>query len=202
MAKLNEYPDLRLRTMGVNAESPTELMRSGDIDVSFVVGSHNQPTEVPDGFDRTMLFRDWFRVVVPSNHPQAKARANARNPKPIELITLADDDLIAPGTDTSCGRAAVDAYKDAGVVPSIAHRLHDYPTSLRLVAAGAGVALIPDLGLQDVPAGVTVLNPAHPRHRTVELLYRTSSAERPAMRTLIEAVQASTHEMGLDCYDQ
>ncbi len=206
MSKLTAYPRVKLRTMGVDAQEPSDLIRTGELDISFVVGTHEAPTDVPDGFHRTMLFRDWFRVVVPASHPEAvkrlrKTGKKTKNAAAIDLSLLADDDLIAPPTDNTCGLAAVASYREAGIEPAIAHRVADYPTSLRLVAAGAGVALIPDLGLQQVPDGVAVLDLQRPRHRTVELITKSSSAERPAIQALIDVVIETCDEMNLDCYE-
>ncbi len=201
MKKLTEYPELKLRTMGVDAQSPSDVIRAGELDISFVVGVHESPTEVPDGFHRVMLFRDWFRVIVPADHPEAVKRSGKKDNSPIDLASLVDDDLIAPPTDNTCGLAAVESYREAGIDPFIAHRVADYPTSLRLVAARAGVALIPDLGLQQVPDGVVVLDLAQPRHRTVELITKTSSAQRPAIKALTEIIIETTQEMNLDCYE-
>lgn len=204
MDRLRAHTELKLRTMGVDAENPIELIRAGEIDVSFVVGAHNAPTEVPAGFHRTMLFRDWFRVVVPTDHPEAKLRRGSGTNKPIDLAKLADDDLIAPPANDSCGLAAVEAFREAGLEPSIAHRVADYSPSLRLVDAGVGVALIPDLGLRGrpIPKGATVIDMSTPRHRTVELITKASSAQRPAMVALTDAVIESAVAMNLDCYDR
>lgn len=191
----SDHPDLKLRTMGVDGLWPVELIRAGDLDVSFVVGSQDDPTDVTGGFDRLPLFRDWFRLVVPQSFFSGASR-----PKKIDLSTLAGHDFIAPPIDDACGRAAVQACREAGLDPYVAHRVADYPTTLRLVGAEAGVALIPDLGLQRVPDDVLVVDLADPRYRVVELHYRTSSAQRPAVRALIEVVHAVVDDMKLDRY--
>jgi len=202
MDKLRVHPELKLRTTGVDGDDPIELIRAGEIDVSFVIGTHDTPTTVPEGFHRTMLFRDWFRVVVPVDHPEAQRRIESGQNEPLDLVMLADDDLIAPPTHDSCGLAAVEAFREAGLDPSIAHRVADYAPSLRLVDAGCGVALIPDLGLRGrtIPPGVTTIDLATPRHRTVELITKESSAERPAIIAITNAVVKSATDMGLDCY--
>jgi DNA-binding transcriptional LysR family regulator len=73
------------------------------------------------------------------------------------------------------------ACRSAGFEPDIVHQIDDYPTTLKLVAAGQGVALVPDLGLADPPPGVRVLDLAEPIVRTVELACRAASAERPSI---------------------
>lgn len=189
----HRYPDLKLRTMGVDALRPLDLIQAGELDVSFVVGVQGLPTEVPDGFAQTVLCRDWFSIVVPKPWFEANGR-----PKTINLADLHGEDFIAPPTDDSCGLAAVVACRDAGLDPYVAHRVADYPTTLRLVGAEAGVALIPELGLQRVPDDVVVVDLANPRHRTIELFYRRSSAERPAMKSFVSVVQEVAQTLELD----
>lgn len=191
------HPALRLRTMGVDGLWPEELIRTGELDISFTVGSDGEPTVIPDGFDRTMVMRDWFRVVLPASHFGSK-----RVPKKIDLVSLAGEDFILPAASDACGRASLHACRQAGLDPCIAHRIGDYPTTLRLIGAEAGVALVPDLGLQRVPDDVIVADLAEPRYRTIELLYRRSSAQRPAVQAFIELVHDVTKEMELDTYDR
>jgi len=189
----SEHPELKLRTMAVDGLLPHDLIRSGDLDVSFLVGVQGVTTEVPDGFSRTMLCRDWFSVVVP-----AAWHVAAGSPDVIKLADLAGEDFIAPPDHDTCGVAAATACRDAGLDPYVVHRVADYPTTLRLVAAEAGVALVPDLGLQRIPDDVVVVELAEPNHRTIELVYRTSSASRPAMQALIGVVQDVAADLDLD----
>lgn len=72
--------------------------------------------------------------------------------------------------------------------PDVVHRFDDYRTVLALVAAGHGVSLVPDLGLCDVPAGVSVVDLADPIDRRIVLTYRTVSADRPAVAAVRDAL--------------
>lgn len=191
------HRDLKLRTMAVDGLWPEDLIRAGELDISFIVGSDGEPTVIPDGFERTMLMRDWFRVVVPLTHFGSK-----RVPKTFDLPSLAGEDFIVPPAGDSCARATLRACHDAGLEPSVAHRIADYPTVLRMIGAEAGVSLIPDLGLQRLPDDVLVLDLVEPRHRTIELLYRRSSANRPAVKAFIELVHDVADNMDLDTYDR
>ena len=187
------HPELKLRTMGVDSLWPAELIRSGELDLSFVIGSDGSPTQVPEGFDRVVLFRDWFRLAVPSDWLAGK-----RRPRSVDLATLAGEDFIAPPEGDACGRAVLEAFRAAGLEPEITHSVADFPTALRLVAVGGGVALIPDLGLRSVPDGVEILDLREPRYRTVELVYRSSSAQRPAVRAVLDVIMRVVDELELD----
>lgn len=187
-----DYPDLKLRTRGIDGAWPEELLRSGDLDIAFVVGYDGEPALVQQGFGRVKLFRDWFSLVVPAS------RYPGRQPKTVSLASFADEDFISPPPDDACGLAVFEAMAAANVSPDSAHRISDYPTTLRLIAAEAGVSLVPDLGLRSVPDGVRVLTLDEPRFRTIGLMYRESSEQRPAMQALIGVISDVVDELDLD----
>jgi DNA-binding transcriptional LysR family regulator len=64
-----------------------------------------------------------------------------------------------------------------GFEPRVAHRVDDFATVLSLVAAGAGVALVPQLALTDIPAGVVLT--ALPIGRRTRIAYRHGSRSSP-----------------------
>jgi hypothetical protein len=63
---------------------------------------------------------------------------------------------------------------------------------LALVAAGQGVALVPELGAADPPAEV-LLTPLPTRRRT-RIAYRKGTRRQPAVSACIAAIRASTAE--------
>lgn len=187
------FPELSLRTMGIDGLWPEELIRAGELHISFVVNARPGASRPAEGFETVHVCRDWFRLVMPASRFEGK-----KPPESIALGSLVGEDFIAPPADDACGQVAVRACQEAGLDPSVAHRVADYPTTLRLVGADAGVALVPDLGLLHVPDDVVVVNLAEPIFRSVELTYRTSSAARPAVQALIATVEDVANDMGLD----
>ena len=112
-------------------------------------------------------------------------------PGPVALTELADEPLIAPPMSVSCGRCVVLACRASGFEPDIRHQIDDYTTTLRLVEAGFGVALIPDLGLVDLQRDVEIVELTEDVHRQVLAIHRASSAGRPSL----EAVLAASREV-------
>jgi DNA-binding transcriptional LysR family regulator len=108
----------------------------------------------------------------------------------VSLADFADRRFIASSPTSSCGSSVVVACRTAGFEPDIAHQIDDFPTMMRLVAAGAGVALVPDLGLLGLPAGVRVLDIDRPFSRTIQIAFRTASAARPAVAAVHDALVA------------
>ncbi len=187
----SEYPDLTIRTEEFPSElSGVEAVRSGQLDACFVMASSHAP--VQDGIIFEPLFRDWFRIVVPADSDWGRGREE------MHLSELADATFVLAPFRVWCGRLIHGACQNAGFSPTIAHEIDDYPATLNVVAAGAGVSLVPDLGLAHQPGGLRILDIASPFCRTVELAYRESSAARPAVTALVDLAADVAKELGLD----
>jgi DNA-binding transcriptional LysR family regulator len=96
----------------------------------------------------------------------------------------------------NCGRCVIQACRDTGFEARIRHQVDDYPSSLKLVAAGAGVTLLPSMALTDPHPGVKVLGLAAPVERTVEAAHRTASAGRPALEATLELARRQVEAWG------
>lgn len=188
------FPDLVIRTEEFPSEADgVETVRSGQLDACFVMAVTHAP--VQEGIVFEPLFRDWFRIVVPEDSAWGRGRTE------MHLSELAELPLVlAPGR-VWCGRLIHQACHESGFEPNVAHEIDDYPATLRVVAAGAGAALVPDLGLAFEPQGVRVLNITNRFCRTVELAYRQSSATRPAISALVDLTASVAHDLGLDTID-
>lgn len=187
-----DYRELSMRTRWIDGSDPLDLIRTGELDLAFGIDYPSAPGSLPNGIAAEQICVDWFRIVVP------RARFDGEPPTTMDLADLADDEFIAPPFNDSCGRAVTLTCRAAGFEPDVAHEVPDYPATLRLVAAGVGVSLVPDLGLRNVPDEVAIVDPLVPVCRTVELAFRQSSADRPAIRAVIDAVHELATELGLD----
>lgn len=185
------HPGIELRTHSADFSPPFDMIRSGDLDLAFVVDYPDAPGPLPNGVSRERVLHDWFRLVVPTR------RAGEFAPGPIDLATLASERFIAPPMADACGRAVIQGCRRAGFEVDVAHSLADYPLALRMVAKGVAVALVPDLGLRVVPEGVTVLELADPFCRAIDIAHRVASAERPAIRATVQAIRDVLGELGL-----
>lgn len=183
-----DHPELQIRTEEMSSErSGIEAVRSGELDACFTVNSAHAP--VRDGVVFFGICKDWFRAVVPADAPFSD---------PVRLLDLADEPFIAAPMRDSCGQLVRRHCGDAGFEPDVVHEIDDYPATLNVVAAGAGVALVPDLGLARRPEGIRVLDPVKPFYRLVELAYRESSGDRPAIRAILAMLTQVASDLGLD----
>jgi DNA-binding transcriptional LysR family regulator len=81
------------------------------------------------------------------------------------------------------------ACEAAGFSPRVQHQIDDFATVLALVAAGQGVALVPQLGLIEVPPGVTLTQV--PPHRQTGVAVRSGAERHPAIAAFTEALQSA-----------
>jgi LysR family transcriptional regulator, transcription activator of glutamate synthase operon len=118
------------------------------------------------------LQRERLAVVVPPTH-------RLRDRKRVALADLADDDLVT--TPLGFGfRALVDGlFAEAGVVPRVSFESADLGTIEGLVAAGLGVAVIPEqfAGLSGT-VGIALTSPG--ARRTIGLTWRSDRELAPA----------------------
>lgn len=183
------HPGLRLRTRQLEPDAAVDDVAAGDVDLAFTIDYAHAPAARRAGVTRFSLVEDFFRLVV--------CEEDAVDAASVSLADLADRSFVASPPAVSCGRCIVMACREAGFEPDIAHQIDDYQTALRLVAAGHGVALVPDLGLVRMPAGLRVVDLDPPLSRTVQLAYRTTSAERPTVAAVRDALQVIVHDLGL-----
>jgi DNA-binding transcriptional LysR family regulator len=76
----------------------------------------------------------------------------------------------------------------AGFVPRVVARATDFAVLLSLVAAGAGLTLVPELAARNLPAGVRLLAPAEPVTRQIFTVSRRGGDRKPAVRVVLDAL--------------
>ncbi|SNS32954.1 DNA-binding transcriptional regulator, LysR family [Streptosporangium subroseum] len=105
------------------------------------------------------------------------------------LARRRDDPWIASTPGTLCHTMTVRACQAAGFAPRIRHHIDDFTTVLAMVAAGQGVALVPELGAADPPGGVRLTE--LPMRRRTRIAFRRGAGTHPAIATLIAALRSS-----------
>lgn len=118
------------------SEPPESLtaLRNGDVDVAVVFEYPENPMPVAN-LSVTELFTEPLHIVTPT-----RTRSSAR------LKAYAGQRWLA-GCQR-CREHLVAACRDAGFTPDIAFETDDYVAAQALVAAGAGVTVLPDLALK------------------------------------------------------
>ena len=107
---------------------------------------------------------------------------------PVDLNSLASQPFLAPRTNTSCAEMIQRACARAGFVPRVVARATDFAVLLSLVAAGAGLTLVPELAAQNLPKGVRLLPLADPVTRQIFTVSRRGGDRKPAVRVVLDAL--------------
>jgi DNA-binding transcriptional LysR family regulator len=138
-------------------------------------GAGNGKGHAHGATEHVHLFDDPMYVAMPIGHDLAESA-------PLSLAAFAEEPWMLAST-SSCpdSRLFLRACHTAGFEPRIAFQNDDYPAILGFVAAGVGVALIPDMVARGVRDDVVVrpLDPSPPSRPILAVLpsgYRSPSA--------------------------
>lgn len=182
VACASQHPDLRIRLREVEPYQALTRVTAGDLDVAVSQDWANVPVVVPDRLRATDIGQDPADVAVPADHPLAGRDR-------IALSELTDEPWISSTVGTICHDWLTNTFRTDGHEPLIAHEAAEFPTQLAFVAAGLGVALIPRLACDAVPAGVRLVPVAPAMHRRVFAVWREETGRRPAVRALVETLR-------------
>ncbi|KIF76273.1 transcriptional regulator [Streptomyces sp. 150FB] len=163
----------------VEAEPPGSavMLRDGECDVALAFRYSGSAAEWDDLVVRPLLV-DRLVGLVPDGHRLAGGRS-------VAIGDLAGDAWIAGCP--RCRTHLVDACEEAGFTPRIDFATDDYPAVVGLVAAGLGVAVLPELALKAVRAEGVRMLPVEPAvHREVVALTLPDMARVPAVAATLE----------------
>jgi DNA-binding transcriptional LysR family regulator len=142
---------------------------------------------------RVHLLEDPMYLALPPEHRLAKRRR-------LRLEDLSGEAWVQTSKESPCARHVVRSAHAAGFEPNVAFESDDYQTVQGLVAAGVGVALIPELALNVVREDILV-KALSPRPPVRQVIAATAAGARllpaaPAMLTVLEEVAAGYRGLG------
>lgn len=177
------HPDVEM-TMNIHDnDSCPELVREGTHDLAVVFdGYPDQHVDLTDLCAHRLL-ADPLAVALTADH-----RFAARSALTVE--DLRGEAWIRDNSpDPSCRELLDHLAGRAGFRPHVAFDAGDYVATGRLVAAGVGVALVPSLGADQMPAGVRLvpITPAVTRQVHVVVPHHPSPSAAALRDLLIEA---------------
>jgi DNA-binding transcriptional LysR family regulator len=184
LAQAAPHVQLELTEMEPDESLPAVLR--GETDVAVAHEYDLLPRPLDPLFERRELARDPVLLAVPASSPLARAPD-----RPVLLAGLAGQPFLAPRPGTSCAEMIQRACARAGFVPRVVVRATDFAVLLSLVAAGAGLTLVPELATRRLPPGVRLLPPAEPVTRRVFTVSRRGGDRKPAVRVVLDALVAA-----------
>jgi DNA-binding transcriptional LysR family regulator len=183
-----DHPRLELRVTELDPAQVPDALRTGALDIALVHEYDYVPAEPdPALVTEPLLTETIFLAHSPTEgqHFAASAIDTARDP------VLASRGLpwIVATPGTLCHLMAVRLCQAAGFTPRIRHYVDDFAAVLTLVAAGQGVALVPELALADSPDGVALT--ALPAVRRTLTACRRGAVAHPAVVASAAAIRAA-----------
>jgi DNA-binding transcriptional LysR family regulator len=153
------HPDVELTLAEAEPEEIMPRLRAGELDLALLFEFSGEGLPAQD-MTRAELLEDPLYLALPQEHRLARRQR-------IRLEDLHADSWVQTSSASPCARHVVRSCHAAGFEPSVSFETDDYQTVQGLVAAGVGVALIPELALSVVREDILIrtLSPAPPVRR-------------------------------------
>lgn len=166
------FPNLRLQLTEAQTSQITRMLKQGDLDAILLALPLNE-----ENITELELFDEPFLFAAAKQHPKAKQAE----------VTLADleEEEVLLLEDGHCLRdQALDVCNAHKAVENTAFRATSLETLRQMVAANAGITLMPELAVQK-GGGVNYLPFAgKPPYRVIGLCWRTTSTRGPLLEEL------------------
>jgi DNA-binding transcriptional LysR family regulator len=171
-------------------EEMAPRLRAGEFDLALLFEFEGVSEELGPGLRRIDLLEDPMYLALPNEHPLADV------PR-VRLHDLSEESWVQTSAESPCARHVVRSCHAAGFEPRVSFETDDYQTVQGLVAAGVGVALIPQLALFSVRDDITI-RALHPRApvRTVTAATRRGEGVAPAGERMLEVLADVSREYG------
>lgn len=157
----SSYPDIELTLAEGEPEEIAPRLRAGELDLALLF-EFDEPDTRTDSLTRVELLQDPMYLALPRDHPLA-AKGGLRLPE------LRGEAWVQTSRSSPCARHVVRSCHVAGFEPNVSFESDDYQTVQGLVAAGVGVALIPELALSVVREDIVIraLSPQPPVRQVI-----------------------------------
>jgi DNA-binding transcriptional LysR family regulator len=185
----SSHPGVELTLAEGEPEEIGPRLRAGEFDLVLLYEFEGSGERLAAGMRRFELLDDPLHLALPADHPLATRS------KPPRLADLEGESFVQTSATTPCARHVVRSCHVAGFEPRVAFESDDYATVQGLVAAGVGVALIPQLALSPVRDDVVVrsLGPRGPVRKVFAATPRSAAAS-PAVATMLDVLRAAAAE--------
>ena len=150
-----DRPEVDLSLAEGEPEEIVPRLRGGEFDLALVFEFRDAGERLDPGLRRLDLLEDLMYVALPAGHRLAD------EPR-LRLEDLRGESWVQTSAASPCARHVVRSCHGAGFEPNVSFESDDYQTVQGLVAAGVGVALIPQLALSSVRDDIRV-RALHPR---------------------------------------
>ncbi|WP_371594278.1 LysR family transcriptional regulator [Streptomyces virginiae] len=198
IALARRHPGLEPMVSETDPAAVAHALRAGDLDVALVHEYDFVPTEPEPGLATEPLYGEAMYLAGPATeapdpsgtHPAEAPDPSGGSDQGAVLRTHARAPWITATPGTLCHAMTVRACQAAGFTPRVRHQVDEFATVLALVAAGQGVAVVPQLGVTG-PADPAVRLTRLLMERRTNLAFRSGAAAHPAVAAFGAALRAA-----------
>ncbi|MDH2443611.1 LysR family transcriptional regulator [Amnibacterium sp. CER49] len=177
------HPDVRVEAVQNEPERALKQTSIRDFDLVVAEQYPGHATVWHEGLDRRHLLTDRLRLAVA---PGSDAAA---------LADAAGLPWVMEPHGTASRHFSEQVCRSAGFEPDVQYETADLQLHIRLIESGNAVAIMPDLVWAGRPTSVRLLDlPGDPR-RTIFTAARASTADRPALAALRQALEVSAADL-------
>lgn len=167
------HPNIRIELIEGSYEAVEALLLNHTADLGFVVLPTSKLETIP-------MLRDQMVAVLPKHHRLAKKKSISIHDLSKEILITSNEGYEDP---------VVSLFLQEGLYPHSGYSIQNTGTMIRMVEAGLGLTILPELALRDSQANVHIseLNP--PVWRELGLACPSFSSASPAVHAFIKMCQ-------------
>jgi DNA-binding transcriptional LysR family regulator len=184
------HPGVEVTLAEGEPEEMAPRLRAGEFDLVLLFEFEGVGERLGAGMRRFELLEDPLHLALRHDHPLSKRRQ-------LRLEDLRGESWVQTSVASPCAKHVVRSCHGAGFEPSVSFESDDYQTVQGLVAAGVGVALIPQLALSTVRSDIRVraLHPQSPVRKVFAATPR-GAAVTPAVATMLDVLRDVARAQG------
>jgi DNA-binding transcriptional LysR family regulator len=158
----SSYPEIELTLAEGEPEEIAPRLGAGEFDLALLFEFDEPQDRSLESLTRVELLEDPMYLALPREHPLAGKGE-------LRLPDLRGEAWVQTSHSSPCARHVVRSCHAAGFEPNVSFESDDYQTVQGLVAAGVGVALIPELALSVVREDIVIrtLSPQPPVRQVI-----------------------------------
>jgi DNA-binding transcriptional LysR family regulator len=143
------HPGVEVVLDAAESRDAMEKLRHGELDLAVLLESGFDSESDDERIEQVHLLDDPMFAALPADHPLARRRT-------VKLGDLADETWMHDSSPCPDAAIFLHACHVAGFEPRVAFRNDDYSAIQGFIAAGVGIALIPQLALQGVRDDIVI----------------------------------------------
>jgi DNA-binding transcriptional LysR family regulator len=177
------HPGVEVSLAEGESEEIAPRLRAGDFDIVLLFEFEGVGERLGAGMRRFELLDDPLHLALPAEHALVRRRE-------LQLEDLHEESWVQTSASSPCARHVVRSCHAAGFEPRVSFESDDYQTVQGLVAAGVGVALIPQLALSTTRTDICI-RALHPRSPVRKVFAATprAAAVTPAVATMLDVLR-------------